>query len=62
MLNVTSATQIFYDPVPTTTLILEDKQMVNLHITLFEAEYVEKIEKLTPWVLRIELDSKSIFR
>ena len=60
MLNVTALTEIYYDPDPTSTIIAEDQQMVELHMALYESEYEKKLDKLSPWVLRIELDSNSM--
>ena len=60
MYNVTAMTQIFYDPDPRSTIIVEDQQMVELHMALYETEYEKKLDKLSPWVLRIELDSNSM--
>lgn len=60
MYNVTAVTEIYYDPDPLDTIISDDQQMVQLHTALYEAEYLKKIDRLSPWVLRIELDSNSM--
>jgi DNA-directed RNA polymerase II subunit RPB1 len=60
MLNVTAVSEIYYDPNPIDTIIVEDQQMVSLHMVLFGEEYEKKLDKLSPWVLRIELDSNSL--
>ena len=58
MMNITLTSEIYYDPNPRTTIISEDKMMVETHIDFFQDEY--QAEKLSPWVLRIVLDNDII--
>jgi DNA-directed RNA polymerase II subunit RPB1 len=60
MFHVISKTEIYYDPNPLKTIILEDEEMVNLHASLYFYEYEKILDNISPWVLRIELDSNSM--
>ena len=59
MMNITVSSEIYYDPDPRTTIISEDKMMVETHIE-FNQDDVYVSERLSPWVLRIILDNDSI--
>ena len=50
--SVTEATEIWYDPDPTDTVIEEDKDLVSLY---FEMPDNEEISNISPWLLRIIL-------
>jgi DNA-directed RNA polymerase II subunit RPB1 len=52
--DVTIKTEIYYDPNPKTTVIAEDKELVE---SFFEAEDINT-EDMSPWLLRIVLDHK----
>ncbi|KAI3381551.1 hypothetical protein SNEBB_008712 [Seison nebaliae] len=52
--NVTSNTSIYYDPDPANTLILEDREWTSIYFELPDMQQ----NKLSPWLLRIELDRK----
>ena len=54
--SVTSFTQIVYDPQPTTSIIPEDKDWVEAYFELPEEDI--DLSRCSPWVLRIQLDSK----
>jgi DNA-directed RNA polymerase II subunit RPB1 len=57
LMDVTVRTEIFYDPNIHKTIIEDDEEMVDIDFKLKYTEADEKIERLSPWVLRIELDS-----
>jgi DNA-directed RNA polymerase II subunit RPB1 len=52
--KVTSNTAIYYDPDPQLTAISEDQDWVNIYYEMPDFD----ITKLSPWLLRIELDRK----
>ncbi|CAH6720811.1 DNA-directed RNA polymerase II subunit RPB1 [[Candida] jaroonii] len=54
--NVTSATEIYYDPDPRTTTIEEDFDTVEAYFAIPDEKVEESIEKQSPWLLRLELD------
>jgi DNA-directed RNA polymerase II subunit RPB1 len=60
MMNIITTSEIYYDPDPENTIIEEDVEMVNLHSQLNYLGDQRKIESLSPWVLRIELDINSL--
>ena len=51
--NVTHATEIYYDPDPRHTCIEEDRGFVDLY---YATEQEEDTSRLSPWLLRIELN------
>jgi len=59
MMNITLTSEIYYDPDPRTTIIYEDKMMVETHVE-FNQDDGYQYERLSPWVLRIILDNDSI--
>jgi DNA-directed RNA polymerase II subunit RPB1 len=52
--KVTSNTAIYYDPSPQNTVISEDEEWVNIYYEMPDFD----INKLSSWLLRIELDRK----
>ncbi|ODQ79999.1 hypothetical protein BABINDRAFT_36081 [Babjeviella inositovora NRRL Y-12698] len=54
--NVTSATEIYYDPDPRTTVIEEDLDTVESFFAIPDEKVEESIDKQSPWLLRLELD------
>ena len=52
--KVTSNTAIYYDPEPQNTIIDEDKDWVSIYYEMPDFD----ITRLSPWLLRIELDRK----
>ena len=54
--SVTVASEIYYDPDPTTTVIPEDEEIIQLHFSLMDSETEKAIENQSPWLLRLELD------
>ncbi|ANZ74287.1 BA75_00604T0 [Komagataella pastoris] len=54
--NVTSATEIYYDPDPTSTVIEEDFDTVEAYFSIPDEKVEETIDKQSPWLLRLELD------
>ena len=53
--HITAATEIHYDPDPERTLIEEDAEFVAAYYELPDEELAPS-KKLSPWLLRIELD------
>ena len=61
MMNVTERSEIYYDPDIRTTIIEEDADMVDIDARLkFSDDDNDLIDRISPWVLRIELDSNSL--
>jgi len=54
--NLTLSSEIFYDSDPTTTVLMEDQDLVH---TYFEFESVN-VDRMSPWVLRIVLDKNAL--
>ncbi len=52
--KVTSNTAIYYDPEPQATVIAEDSEWVSIFYEMPDID----MNKLSPWLLRIELDRK----
>jgi DNA-directed RNA polymerase II subunit RPB1 len=52
--KVTSNTAIYYDPDPQNTCVKEDQEWVNIYYEMPDFD----INRLSPWLLRIELDRK----
>ena len=56
MKTVTANTSIFYDPHPTSTVIEDDQDFVSVYYEMPDFD----VEKISPWMLRIELDRKKM--
>ena len=54
--QVASATEILYDPDPTTTVVEEDRDFVQAYHELPDEDEALDPKRLSPWVLRILLD------
>uniref|UniRef100_A0A7S4QTQ4 DNA-directed RNA polymerase subunit n=1 Tax=Alexandrium monilatum TaxID=311494 RepID=A0A7S4QTQ4_9DINO len=54
--KVTSFTQIFWDPDPVNTRVMEDKEWVSEYYELPDED--DNPDRCSPWVLRIQLSSK----
>ncbi|GBG86864.1 hypothetical protein CBR_g42147 [Chara braunii] len=52
--SVTEATEIWYDPDPTSTVIEEDMEFVRSYYEMPDEEI--NAEKISPWLLRVELN------
>jgi len=52
--KVTANTAIYYDPDPQNTVISEDQEFVNVYYEMPDFD----VSKISPWLLRIELDRK----
>ncbi|KAM7261225.1 hypothetical protein ACFE04_026700 [Oxalis oulophora] len=52
--SVTEATEVWYDPDPTSTIIEEDAEFVRSYYELPDEEIAP--EKISPWLLRVELN------
>jgi DNA-directed RNA polymerase II subunit RPB1 len=51
---VTANTAIYYDPDPQNTVIAEDQEFVNVYYEMPDFDPT----RISPWLLRIELDRK----
>lgn len=56
--TVTAATEIYYDPDPTGTVIEEDRDFVESYFEMPDEEL--DTTRMSPWLLRIELDREMI--
>ncbi|KAL6045208.1 DNA-directed RNA polymerase II subunit RPB1 [Balamuthia mandrillaris] len=56
--GVTSVTEIYYDPDPLNTVIKEDQDFVKAFYIMPAEDF--KIENISPWLLRIELDREQM--
>jgi DNA-directed RNA polymerase II subunit RPB1 len=54
--TVTKATEIYYDPDPRGTIIDEDRDFVDAFFAIPDEEIEEKLDRQSPWLLRLELD------
>ena len=54
--TVTAAVEIWYDPVPTATIIPEDEVFVESFFAISDEEIEAKLHLQSPWLLRLELD------
>ncbi|TIC59840.1 beta and beta-prime subunits of DNA dependent RNA-polymerase [Wallemia mellicola] len=54
--TITAATEIIYDPDPTTTIVDEDRDFVEAYFAIPDEEVAANINKQSPWLLRLELD------
>jgi DNA-directed RNA polymerase II subunit RPB1 len=54
--NVTTATEIYYDPDPRTTLIEEDLDTVEAYFSIPDETVEATLHMQSPWLLRLELD------
>jgi DNA-directed RNA polymerase II subunit RPB1 len=54
--TVTAAVEIWYDPVPTATIIPEDEVFVESFFAIPDEEIEAKLHLQSPWLLRLELD------
>ena len=57
--DLVKETAIYYDPAITTTVVAKDAEFVKEYYEL--ADESEEISRLSPWVLRIELNQKAFF-
>ncbi len=61
MMNVTVRSEIYYDPDIRNTIIEEDIDMVDIDAKLkYPEDDNEIVNRISPWVLRLELDSNSL--
>ncbi|AGO11854.1 AaceriADR086Cp [[Ashbya] aceris (nom. inval.)] len=54
--SVTVASEIYYDPDPSSTVIEEDEEIIQLHFSLMDEETEASLKHQSPWLLRLELD------
>jgi len=61
MMNVTVRSEIYYDPDIRNTIIEDDADMVDIDAKLkYPEEDNEIVNRISPWMLRIELDSNAL--
>jgi len=58
--TVTAAVKIWYDPVPTETIIPEDKVFIESFFAIPDEEIESKLHLQSPWLLCLELDRAKI--
>ncbi|KAJ1905821.1 DNA-directed RNA polymerase II core subunit rpo21 [Coemansia sp. IMI 209127] len=56
--NVTAATEIWYDPDVTDTIIEEDREFVQMFYEIPDSRY--PVEATSPWLLRLELNRNKV--
>ena len=56
--QLTAATEIWYDPNPTEPENEDDREIVQDFLDIEGEEFIQKMENLSPWLLRIELNRK----
>ena len=54
--TVTKATEIYYDPEPTETIIEEDRDFVEAFFAIPDEEVEANLLRQSPWLFRLELD------
>lgn len=54
--TVTKATEIYYDPEPTETIIEEDRDFVEAFFAIPDEEVEANLRRQSPWLFRLELD------
>ena len=60
MMNITTVSEIYYDPDIYKTIIPQDQEMIELQNQLDGEKYKTLQNNLSPWVLRLELDNNSL--
>jgi DNA-directed RNA polymerase II subunit RPB1 len=60
MKRVAAITQIWYDPNPRETVIEEDADIVAVNYDFPQEDEAANIDKLSPWLLRIEVDREAM--
>eukprot|EP01052_Picozoa_sp_SAG31_P014857 SAG31_NODE_937_length_10886_cov_3.648651_4_plen_582_part_01 len=58
--DLVSSMEIHYDPVMKTTVIDQDQEVLDIFYELEEEEEEELQQKLSPWLLRVELNMKTM--
>ena len=59
MMNITSVSEIYYDPDVRNTIIADDQEMIDWQMEVYQDEYMREgtmLDIFSPWVLRLELD------
>ena len=56
LLNIVSLSEIYYDPDIKNTIITEDREMIEEYMEIWEDEIDNKIENISPWLLRLVLN------
>ncbi|CED83722.1 beta and beta-prime subunits of dna dependent rna-polymerase [Phaffia rhodozyma] len=54
--TVTAAVEVIFDPNPQATVIEDDKEFVEGFFAMPDEGTEEKLDRMSPWVLRLELD------
>lgn len=58
--HIVKATGIYYDPEPTTTVIEQDRDLVDTFFLIPDDALLSQLSMHSPWVLRLELDRKKL--
>lgn len=58
--QIVKATGIYYDPDPQSTVIEEDKEMVDMFFQVPDENLLSQLDQHSPWVLRLELDRRKL--
>ena len=58
--HLVSATQIFYDPDPMSTIIKDDEQILISYNDVILDDNANTSDKFPPWLMRFEFDAKRI--
>lgn len=58
--HLSESFNIYYDPDPTSTIIPEDLDLISSYLELPEENLDSKIDKMSPWLIRIELNKNSL--
>jgi DNA-directed RNA polymerase II subunit RPB1 len=58
--HLSESFNIYYDPDPVSTIIPEDLELINSYLELPEEDLDSKIDKMSPWLIRIELNKSSV--
>ncbi|CAN0091486.1 unnamed protein product [Ectocarpus sp. 13 AM-2016] len=60
--DITTSTQIYYDPDPRSTVVDEDVELLEGHFDIQEEEEDDKdTDRARPWLLRMELNREAVF-
>eukprot|EP00904_Undaria_pinnatifida_P012757 jgi/Undpi1/8611/HiC_scaffold_25.g11076.m1 len=60
--DITTSTQIYYDPDPRSTVVEDDVELLEGHFDIQEEEEDDKdTDRARPWLLRMELNREAVF-
>jgi DNA-directed RNA polymerase II subunit RPB1 len=58
--QVLEKSEIFYDPDPNNTIVVEDQPMLDLYSIAPEDPYMSDVKQQSPWLLRMVLDQEKL--